>query len=232
MNSPSNPAGLWLQKSNNMPSQVKATTQELGAVLSTIDNVVKKRAQTGYVDAGNGKKNANAKRIKVMMLGVQESITTKVKKVVKVVSHTNTVVTSGVDEEAVARVEACKKEMKEISERVERMRKEVTEKAKDVEAQELEVRGGVEFTPVEDVSAATLSGSSEGDSAAQIDAMRGSMTKLGNHLVNLAQTMPDKMEGLSKTIEAVTEGAVKASDEKTKIGHQSVKRQRATTVEE
>jgi polyvinyl alcohol dehydrogenase (cytochrome) len=38
-----------------MPSQVKATTQELGAVLSTIDNVVKKRAQTGYVDAGNGK---------------------------------------------------------------------------------------------------------------------------------------------------------------------------------
>ena len=148
-----------------------------------------------------------------MMLGVQESITTKVKKVVKVVSHTNTVVTSGVDEEAVARVEACKKEMKEISERVERMRKEVTEKAKDVEAQELEVRGGVEFTPVEDVSAATLSGSSEGDSAAQIDAMRGSMTKLGNHLVNLAQTMPDKMEGLSKTIEAVTEGAVKASDE-------------------
>jgi hypothetical protein len=38
-----------------MPSQVKATSQELSAVLTTIDNVVKKRAQTGYVDAGNGK---------------------------------------------------------------------------------------------------------------------------------------------------------------------------------
>jgi hypothetical protein len=145
-----------------------------------------------------------------MMLGVQDSITTKVKKVVKVVEHANPVVTSGVDEEAVARVEACEKEMAEVSERVERMRKEVMEKAKEVEAKELAVRGEVEFASGED---AAVEEAVEGDEQVQIDAMKGSMTKLGNHLVNLAQTMPDKMEGLSKTIEAVTEGAVKDSDE-------------------
>ena len=38
------------------------------------------------------------------------------------------------------------------------------------------------------------------------------MTKLGSNLVNLAQTMPDKMEGFAKTIEAVQEGEGKTDD--------------------
>jgi len=47
-----------------------------------------------------------------MMDGVSESLSTKVKKVVKVVERQSSgAVVDTVDEEAVARVEACKKEM-------------------------------------------------------------------------------------------------------------------------
>jgi len=83
------------------------------------------------------------------------------------------------------------------------------EKAAAVETKELSVRGEVEFKNGEE---ATEDNDGD-DEQAQIDAMKGSMTKLGNHLVNLAQTMPDKMEGLSKTIEAVTDGHKKDDDD-------------------
>jgi len=46
---------IFFAEINTMPSQVKAATEELASVLKTIDNVVTKRANAGYLDAGNGK---------------------------------------------------------------------------------------------------------------------------------------------------------------------------------
>ncbi|GMI14626.1 hypothetical protein TrVE_jg5501 [Triparma verrucosa] len=199
-----------------MPSSKVATyTHEANAVLNTITNVCAKRSATGFTDAGNQKPNADAKKIKVMMDGVEKSIKTKVQ---KIVSQKVKEVDGGeeVDQEAKERVEKCQAELAAIGERVTTLRKEVVSRLEKVEAAEIAARNDVSIEDFED-------NSEEASSTTEtIGSMKQSMTKLGATLVNLAQTMPDKMEGFAKTIEAVQEGADKTDDVNEEIAKGSV----------
>ncbi|GMH87553.1 hypothetical protein TL16_g10895 [Triparma laevis f. inornata] len=197
-----------------MPSsKVTTYTHEANAVLNTITNVCAKRSATGFTDAGNQKPNASAKKIKVMMDGVEKSIKSKVQKIVQ---QKVKEVDGGeeVDQEAKERVEKCQGELAAIGERVTSLRKEVVSRLEKVEAAELAARNDVSIEDFEDDSEEASS------TTETIGSMKQSMTKLGATLVNLAQTMPDKMEGFAKTIEAVQEGADKTDDvnEEVRVG--------------
>ena len=113
---------------------------------------------------------------------------------------------SQVDQEAVERVEKCRAELTAIGERVATLRKEVVSRQEKVEAEELAARNEVSIDDFED------SGEEASSNSETLSNMKQSMTKLGSNLVNLAQTMPDKMEGFAKTIEAVQEGEGKTDD--------------------
>lgn len=153
-----------------------------------------------------------------MMDGVQKSLSSKIKKIVKVVpEQERDPKMDEIDEEAVARVEACEKELEEVGERVEKIRKAVMQKTRELEMEELKIRSNVEPQNDDDNDgSAQIDAIIDQESTseqAKIEAMKGSMTKLGASLVSLAQTMPDKMEGLSKTIEAIQEGQKSLPDE-------------------
>lgn len=87
--------------------------------------------RSGFQDAGNQKPNANAKKIKIMMDGVEKSVKSKLQKIidqkVKPIEAGD-----GVDQEAMDRVEKCRAELTAISERVSTLRKEVISRQEKV----------------------------------------------------------------------------------------------------
>jgi hypothetical protein len=164
-------------------------------------------------DATIGKPFTSSKKIKVMMTGASQSIRTKLQKITTAVEESLPASTlAEVDGEALERVRICREELTGLSTRVVALREQVIAKSEELNALEMKARdeavAGVDGDDADDASTtdtSTLPSNS-------VASMSTSMTKLGGSLVMLAQTMPDKMEGFAKTIEAVQDDRGREDD--------------------
>jgi len=195
---------------NHLPlttmKKINVANPEFKTLISSVFSVCEKRTQTAKSDALDEKDGVDYKLCKRLISGVDESISSKLRKVVDSRKVEDPSGDALIDKEAVERVAAISKDLTVVSESVVTLRKEVRRRQVEVEEKEEAATAEVEKQVQASLLDESASGSSE--NAAQDNKHSDKHADLSTmkRLLDLAQKMPAKMEGFEKTLDSVNQG--------------------------
>jgi hypothetical protein len=192
-----------------MSKKLLLPANEITAVLKCIDNVVDRRIEISKKDAADRKPDVNHKRNAEFLEGARASLKSKMTKVLAPSAPTDPSASSSsssslLDTEAIDRLSSLNAAYDAQAAKVAALREEAALKSLEVTAMEL---AACEAAALEAASAsastATMTSDPSSRTADLLVGMDASLRKMGSTLGSLVADMPDALDGLGKTLDAV-----------------------------